>query len=1104
MGLLVYSASAGSGKTYTLALKYIAMALATDRASDFTNVLAVTFTNMATAEMKNRILAQLYNLACGGMDRTFLDNLIKETGISKDVLVRRARGVLAAIMHDYDHFRVETIDSFFQTLLTNLAHELKLPRGFRIDLDDEAVVSQSVDRMLLGIGNGSNDNLMSLIINVLERYIDDDKGWNIAKELKRFATANLFRGEYMARDEDIENVTSDSKYMGRLHHALRSCIRRFDEKLEDCIVRIGPEVDAVAGVSKQKATNIRTYTSNLRKHAFGTPAKAILAMVDNYEAVFNKTCKEKETLREHARRISNILTELENLRTTCATEVYNCELTLANLDKLSLLGAISREITRYTAEHETFLLARTPELFSRMVGGNDASFVFEKYGTTFRHIMIDEFQDTSRMQWRNFKTLLLENMAQGDESMLVGDIKQSIYRWRGGDWNILFNIDKEFDQVDVLPKVENFRSLPIIVRFNNAFFVKASTYIDGRHWDVPVDWMSNGINLMPDLPKKVDSSNIIQHIYKDVEQIPRCGEEGAGYVRIVMNDKNTTVDEIIEDLYEQAVHLRNEHGVLYKEMKILVRRNSEAKTIIDYITAKDPSFPITSDEAFMFKSSLMVTTLINALKFLLDKNDTLAMALLREGLLTIYGKIGDNELRHFYLDMIDGICNTLADDANRAAIQQMPLYELCLHLMMMMHYEEVELFGKLNQSAYVFNFLDALVNFINDHSSDIMDFISFWEDVLSKRSIAVNVSDAVHVMTIHKSKGLEGHTVFIPFADFSLENTQYDNIIWCMPQQDMTHDKELNDLVGKLPLVPLNNLKKMEDSAYSTFYEYEHMQQKVDSLNTLYVAFTRAESNLFVWSKQTSRAGSAFNLIDAFVNNLQPGDMETNTTPGVVCYGNIVGSKDARCSNSSDNQKSKDLTVSIRYNDLSGVNFLQSSKALDFLADSESELEGDTPELQQQRRTRYFMNKGTLYHQVFSQIERKEDVPNAIERMRAEGLLTTKEQADEILTFVTKAMQQKGAAKWFDGTYELYNEHNILTYCDGHVKMFRPDRVMVAADHAVVVDYKFGSKKDGHDEQVTKYARHLAKLLNKPVEGYLWYVSYNNIKTVCDVKLNIK
>lgn len=1101
MGLLVYSASAGSGKTYTLALKYIAMAVATDRASDFTNILAVTFTNMATAEMKDRILKQLDNLARGGTDKDFLENLIKETQISKDVLVRRAKGVLAAIMHDYDHFRVETIDSFFQTLLTNLAHELKLPRDFKVDLDDKAVVSQSVDRMLLGVGNEANADLTSMIISVLERHIDDDKGWNIAKELKRFAQSNLFRGEYMAHDEEIEEVTSDSKYMGRLHHALRSYIRDFDEKLEDCIARIEPEVEAVAGV-KSKATNIRTYEKNLRKHDFSEPAKIIVTMAGNWDAVFNKDCKEKEALRGHAQRISDILKEMEYLRETYASSVYNCELTLKNLDRLSLSGAISREITRYTTEHETFLLARTPELFNRMVKGNDASFVFEKYGTTFKHIMIDEFQDTSRMQWNNFKTLLLENMAQGDESMLVGDIKQSIYRWRGGDWNILFDIKKEFDQADVLPKVENFRSLPVIVRFNNAFFVKASTYIDKRHWEVPGDWICHETKLMPVLPEEVDNSNIIQQIYKDVEQTPRCGEEGTGYVRIVMNDKDTTAEETIEDLYEQAVNLHVEHGVPYGEMLILVRRNSETQTIIDYITEKDPAFPITSAEAFMLKSSLMVTTLINALKFLSDKTDTLAMALLREGLHAIYDKIEDKELRNFYLDMIDGICTTLSDDAQRATMQQMPLYELCLHLMMMMHYEEAEKLGELKQSAYIFNFLDALVSYINDHSSDIKDFISFWDDVLSERSIAVNVEDAVRVMTIHKAKGLEGHTVFIPFADFLLENSQHDKIIWCAPQQNMTNDTNVNELVGRLPLVPVNDLKKMEESAYSTFYENEHRQQRVDSLNTLYVAFTRAKCNLFIWSKRPKIGGrSAFNLIDAFVNNLQPSDEKT-TTPGVVCYGNIVGAKGTK--EAKDEQDTKEISVSISHNDLSGVKFFQSSKALDFLADSEREIEGDTPELQHQRRTRYFMNKGTLYHQVFSLIERKEDVPGVIEKMRAEGLLATKKQADEILTFVTTALQQeKETAKWFDGTYELYNEHNILIRSDGHAKMFRPDRVMVAADHAVVVDYKFGSEKEEYKDQVEMYANNLAKLLNKPVKGYLWYVS-KKVIPVCDIELNIK
>lgn len=318
----------------------------------------------------------------------------------------------------------------------------------------------------------------------------------------------------------------------------------------------------------------------------------------------------------------------------------------------------------------------------------------------------------------------------------------------------------------------------------------------------------------------------------------------------------------------------------------------------------------------------------------------------------------------------------------------------------------------------------------------------------------------------------------------------------------MTNDTNVNELVGRLPLVPVNDLKKMEESAYSTFYENEHRQQRVDSLNTLYVAFTRAKCNLFIWSKRPKIGGrSAFNLIDAFVNNLQPSDEKT-TTPGVVCYGNIVGAKGTK--EAKDEQDTKEISVSISHNDLSGVKFFQSSKALDFLADSEREIEGDTPELQHQRRTRYFMNKGTLYHQVFSLIERKEDVPGVIEKMRAEGLLATKKQADEILTFVTTALQQeKETAKWFDGTYELYNEHNILIRSDGHAKMFRPDRVMVAADHAVVVDYKFGSEKEEYKDQVEMYANNLAKLLNKPVKGYLWYVS-KKVIPVCDIELNIK
>ena len=518
--LTVYNASAGSGKTYTLALKYIALALKgeafdneeTGRTeyrfskNDYTHILAVTFTNKATAEMKGRILKYLFALANPSFreadDLGFLQKIMVETCLTEAEVQRRSAETLEAIMQDYDHFKVETIDSFFQTLLTSMAHEMNLPRGFKVDLDDKALVADAVNNFLIKLkGDSKGRSAMKRVIFLLNDYIEQKNKWDISKELTKFAQENLFKDLMMNKEEVLTAyMNGDAAQLYELRTRLRNKIKEIDTELKQRCNEIKKLIGRIAAKPQYqedktlKISPIVTYIERVLNHTLfpvekdNTPAlikkmtdaSLLKDLVDELlYAPFKK--KNKNYTDNDLLSLIEQTFELSELCSKYQVVYSTCHLTLQKLSTLSLLSDISQEVKRLTAERGTHLLANTPQLFGRMVKAEDASFIYERLGTTLHHIMIDEFQDTSHAQWQNFKLLISEMLSQGQQCMLVGDVKQSIYRWRGGDWGILGNIDTEEGigrYVDRLPKMVNYRSQPLIVRFNNAFFMKAASYCD--------------------------------------------------------------------------------------------------------------------------------------------------------------------------------------------------------------------------------------------------------------------------------------------------------------------------------------------------------------------------------------------------------------------------------------------------------------------------------------------------------------------------------------------------------------------------------------------------------------------------------------------------
>lgn len=1149
MSLIVYRASAGSGKTYTLALKYISLALKSG-SKGFTHVLAVTFTNKATGEMKDRILEKLYSLS-RGLDANFLKDVKKITKLGEQEIQRKSTEMLCYIMNDFDHFRVETIDSFFQSLLTNLAFELGLTRGFKVDLDDKRVISIAVERILRRIDQEEKNGLRRIVKESLIRSLEDGKSWDIAKDLKAFAGINLFKSEYVNNEKNITDLLNNGELRKIKESILKSWSVLKDEK-EKTLQFVEQWVSDAEGDSswkKQVVSTVKTFCGYVRDNSSKDVSSSVKKAAEDKDALLkNPGCD--EALDEKAQQVSDYLEKLVDFYDNGERygRPYNtCQLAVENLDTLAFMGAISEEINHIVLEENTTLLAKTPLLFKNLVKDDiDQSFVFERAGTTFKHIMIDEFQDTSRVQWDNFEHLVKESKAQGEESLVVGDIKQSIYRWRGGDWNILHGFKEKNDDTYVENLYTNYRSKPIVVRFNNVFFTKAAYILDQKEnsWSVPANWLNekDGYFVKADNSSDGGNNDNIEfcNLYNDTTQHikPQYDKPefiNSGYVRLQTFEKSITDEEIMAEVFDKVVELKQKYHIDFRNMKMLVRTNNEGVKLIDYFAKRceeeGVDIKLTSNEAYLFNASPALNALIFAMKRLLAPQDDLQRELFERYYNLLCEKAGKQA---FFEDVKNDVEALLQDNEALDEMKRSPLYDLVMTMVQKLRLHDllvkIDDKGKvkdgLGQSAYLFSFLDKVVDYLNDNSSDLKEFLDYWDETLSSQSITSNSNDAIEILTIHKAKGLAGHTVLIPFAGFSFVKNGRDGMIWCNPK-DMSDDSEVKAQLSNLGLIPIKTAAstKVKNSDFKCFYDKELKQMTIDELNSLYVAFTRAKENMFIWSKEPSKNSTepnAFMLINKFIDDCQV-PVEGSEKNRVVEFGQLEycaneeekEGKEKRIVNPfSEDLKPQKVDVMIEQNNVLDLQFCQSKKAANFLFEAKDPNDISEEEKKQAQQNHY-IEIGVLMHQMMSLINRTEDVDRAYQQMVYDGLIA--EGDSQFLSLKRKLKEQittdETVKTWFDGTYENFNEKTILL-CDRQVDEKDPqkekiertsqraDRVMVSKDKAIVVDYKFGKNQmhETYEKQVRGYMKIVEKLLGLPTEGYLWYVYTNEVLPISATK----
>ncbi|MFO7829555.1 MAG: UvrD-helicase domain-containing protein [Bacteroidales bacterium] len=1082
--LTIYKASAGSGKTFQLTGEYLKILFSS--LNNYKRVLAVTFTNKATAEMKNRILNELYKLA-EGQNSEYINIIKKDLAINDETIQQQAKKGLSLLLHDYSKFSVSTIDTFFQKIIRSFTHEIGIQPGYSVELDQNEILSQVVDGLLLDLDE--NKELREWVSALAGDKIEQGKKWDFKEDILNLAR-EIFKEEFKNFDKQLVKKMSDKDFLKNYIKELKEIKARFENKItnlaKDAIQTIEQSGLTINDFSRKAGGPAGYFYKIVNKSEF-EPGKLFTGAIDDITKWYTKASDKKDEIENLLNNnLLSISKSIYNYYTENSINYYSSAEILKHIQTLGILTDISSKLHEYCEEQNIFLISDAAKLLQVIIDNNDTPFIYEKAGSIYKFFMIDEFQDTSETQWHNFKPLIGNSLAQGNKNLVVGDVKQSIYRWRNSDWEILSDkIEQDFAQHNpsVLSLNTNWRSKKNIIDFNNTIFSYSSEILQ-QHFNNEFESTNESEN-------KYQSK--ITEAYADVIQnTPEKQNKSGGYIYHQFLDKKANESwesDIIASVIEQIETLQGKNYAL-KDMAILVRKKGEgqkiANALIDYQNNHKTKYRydfISNDSLFIANASIIQFT-IAILEYLLNNDDQINLAFiahefhrylkaesLNSGdihqLVKKYpGKKQENHLKRLFPESFINSIDQL---------KQLPVYELIDQIVNIFELHKIH-----SELPYLQAFLDVVLDFGKTKTADIHSFITWWQDEGQKKTLSVSENqDAIRIITIHSSKGLEFKNVIIPFCNWSLDHpSRQTNILWCKT------DKEP---FNQLDLIPIQYSKK---NLTNTIFKNDYLDEKfhvfVDNLNLLYVAFTRAEENLFVFSPIDNKP-------DSFK---QVGELLHFTYRN---YQNFAESNDSLVEFNHWNEE-KNL---FEYGELK-----QSLKEQQQKYDEIKIKAYESYEIKNKLRLKlhdnsFFtgkesgafekVNHGKVMHEVFEHIKTEKDIPKAIDKILFEGKISIKEKA-EITQKINNIFENKQIKEWFSDSWQVKAEAEILL---PNGTTSRPDRVISNKEKTIVIDYKFGEQEEEkHHKQVRSYMKLLEKMENQTVEGYLWFVDLGLIRRV--------
>ena len=1099
--LSIFKASAGSGKTFQLVFEYLKLIV--KEPFMYRHVLAVTFTIKATAEMKLRIVRDLDRVA-NGVDGNLSQKLEEETSLNSVVIQQNARRALSFILHDYDSFSINTIDSFFQGVLRSFARDVGLYGAYEVDLDQDALLIEATDRLLDSIED--DVELRNWLLEMTEDQLAEGKSWQIKSKILQLGRYidNVYLQEYIHLNINIEDERAVLKALKqevfKIKKTYENQQRAIGNKGLLIIQQNGLQLSDYSGGARS-FMNYFKYCAELDKKA-NQPSATVLKAIDDVDKWYAKKSSseiKEQIMSSYNNGLNDALRSALNLIEKDFKKYNTAIHIIQNLHALGVVSILVSKIREIGKERNTMLLSEGNQILHKIIDDNDTPFIYEKTGNFYQHFMIDEFQDTSSNQWDNFRPLILNSISQEDNyCMIVGDVKQSIYRWRNSDWRLL----KERVRADISPfpvkektLERNWRSAYEVVKFNNLFFQKVSTEIQA--------YLNSFFEQNQTfLQKNLGVETIVNEIYSDVVQIPQKTDlNGFVQLKFYENSRNAEVKyaELVYSALVEDVEQIQQKGALAKDIAILVRKKSQGNEIAEALLQKRKTNPVgecvydvISDDSLTLEGSVAVRFVILFFKFLMNTND----ALLQKSLVHFYSNYilkrletnGTLPPKVLFNTESNQLFNSVEEEhsffASNVSNDYFPFFKEAeasiiidnwLNLPPLQLIDEIESIYGLRlvdgEQANLQAFKDAVHQFVQRETISLQKIVDWWEEKGNRLSIQTNsVRNAIRIMTIHKSKGLEFDHVLIPFCDWEF-TSKTNSLIWCSTQ---------NSSFNQFPILPVAFNESLVDSDFYEDYLQELLYSYIDNVNLLYVAFTRAVKSLFIYSEQKKDLKDykhVSKLLNKVIPEIEDEDSEIE----------MIKSDDFTYSIGELNAHSEGLKTenSVRLSSANRINkgiqdSLMIKKNYEGMLD-----ESDSSLLK--------LNRGKIIHELLSEINLKSDLDAAIQRIVNKGIVSS-DEASLLHEKAEELLQNPQAETWFNGTYKVLNERSVI---DDQQKLFRPDRVMVTGNTAVVVDYKNTDiEKSNYQKQVRNYMSILKSIHYEAVKGYVWYLKSNEIVEV--------
>ncbi|WP_396194591.1 UvrD-helicase domain-containing protein [Flavobacterium sp.] len=1034
----IYDASAGSGKTYTLVKEYLKIILLSKKPDAYRNILAITFTNKAVHEMKSRVVESLSEFAKekpSDKAQQLMQDIQTETGLSLATITEKAKSIIKNLIHNYASFDISTIDKFTHKVIRVFAHDLNLPITFEVSLDTEILLTEAVDAIIAEAGN--DETLTNLLVDFTMEKTDDDKSWDISREI-------METGKLILNENNREEIT----------HFQNKTIAEFIEiknKLTELCVQIEAETIELAteallfienngiDIKSFSAGHFPNHLANIRDKKFNPNNKTYHEFDD---IKINKTASDRTIIESI---IPDLLEMLASIYKKFEKKNFY-EAFLKNITPLSLLNTVSNELGKIQKEQNILSIAEFNKLIYDQIQNQPAPFIYERLGEKYRNFFIDEFQDTSEMQWQNLIPLIDNALSSEDLNgdrgslMIVGDPKQSIYRWRGGkaeqfielskDQNPFVNPDKKLFSLGT-----NWRSYTEIIDFNNKFFhFLSGEFVHEDYKDLYQNHSHQQFNTKTGGYVNISFVPKVEKVAFDEEESP---EKNELYLQATLS----TIEKV------------KQNGFRYKDIVILTRKKAHGTLVANYLT--ENGVPIISSESLLLGASSEVQGVIHILRYLKNNSDLVAKA---HFLYFLASQQNQLETHDFIAQGMEQKAETRFQqwligfniDFSFQNIRKKSLYEATEIII-------AKVIPMDKRNAYIQFFLDLILEHDLKKQAGISDFLSYWDNHSEKLSIpSPEGNDAVRIMTIHKSKGLEFPVVIFPFAEEDYSKG---------PREKMWLNAE--EAITGLPKALVDKSSKVEGygEEASLVYQQKKQEELLDNINVLYVALTRAEEQLYIISGMQSRGKTS-------------GEYPNNMATFFIKFLEDKGFDENKFDYSFGKAEKLSVTKEI-------INETETIPQLSATLNPKNIKIAQKESLMWNTHQQKAIEFGNILHEILSFVKTKDDIDLALIKAIENGLIIVS-QKEEVAQTLNQVVNHPDLLSYFANGNKILNEKTII---QKEGRLVKPDRMVINSNHEIfLLDYKTGTHQAKYIAQLENYQNAIEKMGFKVTKKALVYI----------------